>query len=67
MRKRISCKVIKSVPFDSGDVRSLRSRRANLQRPKITNAGAYTYTPRLLVRTASIDDNATAVFLDCRA
>ena len=67
MRKRISCKIIKSVPFDSGDDRLRQSFIANMQKPKISNIGTSSYSPRLVVTTASFDEKSTAGFLDCRA
>jgi len=67
MRKRISCKIIKSVPFDSGDNRLRQRCNVKMQQPKINDIGTSSYTSRLLVTTTSIDENATAQFLDCRA
>jgi len=67
MRKRISCKIIKSVPFDSGDDRLRQGFSANMLNPKISHIGTSTYTPRLVVTTSSIHEKATARFLDCRA
>jgi len=67
MRKRISCKIIKSVPFDSGEDRLRQSFSANMQQPKTSDIGTSTYTPRLVVRKTFIDKKSTAGFLDCRA
>jgi len=67
MRKKISCKIIKSVPFDSGDNRLRQSFSANMQQPKISSIGNSTYTPHLLVTTICNDDSSAAQILDCCA
>ena len=67
MRKRISCKIIKSVPFDSGDDRLRQSFIANMQQPKISNIGTSSYTYRLVVTETCIDEKPASRFLDCRA
>jgi hypothetical protein len=73
MRKRISCKIIKSVPLGNGNNRSVCSvlstayyteqRTMNAER----SVGTSSYTPRLVVINASIDDKPATQFLDCCA
>jgi len=67
MRKRISCKIIKSVPLGAGGDWPGRTYSVNTQHPKTINVGTSSYTPRLVVINASIDDKPAAQFLDCRA
>ncbi|MHC4440074.1 MAG: hypothetical protein ACYS3S_22195 [Planctomycetota bacterium] len=67
MRKRISCKIIKSVPLGAGNNRPRRNSCVNIQHPKTINIGTSSYTPRLVVINASIDDKPAAQFLDCCA
>jgi hypothetical protein len=67
MRKRISCKIIKSVPLGAGGDWPSRNVSLNTQHHKTINAGTSSYTPRLLVINASIDDKPAAQFLDCCA
>ena len=67
MRKKISCKIIKSVPLGAGGVRPGRNYSINMQHPKISNIGTSTYTPRLVVTKACIDEKPTAQILDCCA
>ncbi|MHC4426474.1 MAG: hypothetical protein ACYSYV_10295 [Planctomycetota bacterium] len=67
MRKRISCKIIKSVPLDAGDDRLRQDCRANVQHPKITDIGTSSYTHRLVVTKTCIDDGPAVRFLDCCA
>jgi hypothetical protein len=67
MRKRISCKIIKSVPLNAGDDRPRQGCGANMQHPIISDTAVYTYTPRLVVTTTCIDDRPAAQFLDCCA
>ncbi|MHC4324124.1 MAG: hypothetical protein ACYSUX_07610 [Planctomycetota bacterium] len=66
MRKKISCKIIKSVPLDAGGNRSACSadrRTVNAER----RIGASTYTPRLIVKKTCFDEKSAAQFLDCCA
>jgi len=67
MRKKISCKIIKSVPLGTGDDRPRQSCNANMQYPKISDIGTSSYTPRLVVIATSINDSPAARFLDCCA
>ena len=66
MRKRISCKIIKSVPFDSGENRSA-CRVLSAAYSAERRIGNSTYTPRLLVTTIRNDDSSAAQILDCCA
>jgi len=67
MRKRISCKIIKSVPLGDSGNRLRQDYRTILQHPKTLHIGTSGYTPRLVVIDTSIDDKSTAQFLDCCA
>ena len=67
MRKRISCKIIKSVPLGAGGYQPSRSYSVNLQHPKTRQIGTSSYTPRLVVINTCIDDKSAAQFLDCCA
>jgi hypothetical protein len=67
MRKRISCKIIKSVPLDAGDDQPRQGCGANMQHPTISDIGTFTYTPRLVVTKTCIDGSPAARFLDCCA
>jgi hypothetical protein len=67
MRKRISCKVIKSIPLGAPDNRLRQDFSASLHLPKINNVGTSTYTHRLVVTTTSIEEYPPAQLLDCRA
>jgi len=67
MRKKISCKIIKSVPLGGGGDRLGQSCHTNLQHPKISDIGTSTYTHRLVVTTTCIGDSPAAQILDCRA
>ena len=67
MRKRISCKIIKSVPLGTGDNRLRQFCNANVQQPKISYIGTSTYTPRLVVTATCIDEKPATLFLDCCA
>lgn len=66
MRKRISCRIIKSVPLDAGDVRLCRGFSTASHQSKINN-GASTYTHRAVVATTCIDEDSPAQSLDCLA
>ena len=64
MRRRISCRVIGSVPLGvSGDAQQHASRSDN-KRPKISNTAALTYTDRLHITKASFDEPMAAQILD---
>jgi len=67
MRKKISCKIIKSVPLGGGDDRLHDGCRTSLQHSKISDIGTSTYTHRLIVTTTCIDNSPAAQILDCRA
>jgi len=67
MRKKISCKIIKSVPLGADGDQPRQSFSENIQHPKINDIGTSIYTPRLLVIKTSINDSSTARFLDCHA
>ena len=67
MRKKISCRIIKSVPLGTGDNRLSRNCSVNIQHPKTNNTGTSSYTHLLVVINTSIDDKPVAQFLDCCA
>jgi len=67
MRKRISCKIIKSVPLGDSGNRLRQDYRTNLQHLKINDIGNSTYTPRLVVIKTCLDEKSAARFLDCCA
>jgi hypothetical protein len=67
MRKKISCKIIKSVPLNAGTDRPSRNYSVNTQRPKTINTGNSSYTHRLVVIDTSIAEKPVAQFLDCCA
>ena len=67
MRKRISCKVIKSIPLEAPVNRLRQDFNASLHLPKINNIGTSTYTHRMLVITIPVEEHSPARFLDCRA
>jgi len=67
MRKRISCKIINSVTLDAGIDQPRQSYVTNLQQPKISEIGAFSYTHRLVVTKHCIDEKPFTGFLDCCA
>ena len=66
MRKRISCKIIKSVPLGGVDDRP-HGCSVNVQHLKISDIGTSIYTNRLVIIRTCIDEKPTAQMLDCCA
>jgi hypothetical protein len=62
MRKRISCKVIRSAPLDKSDNIALR---ADIPQAEYADTAALSYTNRLQI--TRIDVDPTAQNLDCHA
>ena len=64
MRKRISCRVVRSIPLGvSGDAQQHAGRSDN-KRPRISNTAALTYTDRLHITKAAFDERMAAQILD---
>jgi len=66
MAKRISCKIIKSVPLNVTDNRSAFRVTVDASCSK-RRIGTSIYTSRMVTTKTCIDDKSTAQILDCRA
>jgi len=64
MRKRIPCKIIKSVPLYKGADGLQRAGKPEGRRAKTRKVASLTYTNRLVITRASTDDSLTARTLD---
>jgi len=66
MRKKISCKIIRSVPLIKSDDALWNTGRPSTRQTKIADA-ALSYTDRLVVIKANLDDVPAARTLDLYA
>ncbi len=64
MRKRISCKVIRSVTLGKTDRGLQCASGSNARRPGTAGAASFTYTSRLVVTRTDIEDGFGARTLD---
>jgi len=64
MRKRISCKVIRSVPLGACDDRQRSTSRPGIDRPGIGNVAGFTRTGRPLMASACVEDGMRSRALD---
>ena len=67
MRKKISCKVIRSVPLIKSDDALWNRGKPSFRRPKTADVAALSYTDRLVVTKARLDDVSAARTLDLYA
>lgn len=64
MRKRIPCKVIKSVTLGRSDENCQNASGLRVDRPRTDNIASLTYTSRLVATKSDIDNVYTARTLD---
>ena len=67
MRKKISCKIIRSVPLIKSDDAPWDRGKSSVRQPKIADVAALSYSDRLVVTKANLDDVPAARTLDLYA
>ena len=67
MRKKISCKIIRSVPLTKSDDALWNTGKPSARQSRIADAAALSYTDRLVVTKAGLDDVPAARTLDLYA